>query len=100
MSKPALSAEQVAVGYQRFLAENPSAKAEVDEIPQDEAKALGTTVSDLRLDRTAKLLCRRAAELGIEDFEYLLRLSVEDEEERQRIRQAQKDEIARILGID
>jgi len=100
MIKPALSAEQVAVGYQRFLAENPSAKAEVDEIPQEEAEALGTTVSELRLVKTAQLLCRRAAELDIEDSEYLLRLSVENEGERQLIRQARKDKSARILGID
>lgn len=100
MSKSALSAEQVAVGYQRFLAENPSAKAEVDAIPLEVAEALGVKLSELRLEKTARLLCQRATELGLEDFEYLLQLSVEDEAERQQIRQARENEIARCLGIE
>ena len=99
MSKSALSAEKVAVGYQKFLAENPSAKAEVDAIPLEVAEALGVELSELRLEKTVRLLGQRATELGLEYFEYLLRLSVEDEAERQQIRQAREDAIARCLGI-
>lgn len=100
MSKAFLSKEQVASGYQKFLAENPSAKAEVDAIPLEVAEAIGVDLPELRLEKTVGLLCQRAAEIGLEDFEYLLCLSVEDETERQQIRQAREDEIARCLGID
>lgn len=59
MSKPALSAEQVAIGRKRFLDENPSAKAKVDAIPVEVAKALGVDLSELRLEKTVQLLCQR-----------------------------------------
>lgn len=100
MSEPLLSKETASIGYQKFLSDNPKAKAEVEATTQEVAEILGVELSELRLETTIRLLCQRAAELGLEDFEYLLQLSVQDEVERQRIRQAREKEISRCLGLD
>lgn len=94
-----ISKEQVVIGHQRFLAENPSAKAEVDAISQDEADALGVTLAQLRFEKTCSLFFQRARNLGIDEFEYQLQLSVDDEDERDKLRQAWKDSIDRAMGL-
>ena len=99
MSNELLSKDQIDTAYQRFLEQNPQARARVNEITQQTADALGIYLSELRLVETSKALSDRATALGMDSFEYMLKFAVETDEMRQQILQARDDDIARALGL-
>lgn len=98
MGTALLSIQQIESGYQRFLAQDQQAMAQVEAVTQDIADALGTSLVELRHIETSRVLNARAAAKGIDCFEFLLNFAVLDESERLRIRQIQRAAIARALG--
>ncbi|MGE8448712.1 MAG: DUF6388 family protein [Comamonas sp.] len=98
MSSELLSQEQIDAGYQRFLKEDPQARALVAEQTQQMADILGVELTVLRRDETAKALRERATALGVDSFEYLLQFAVETDEMRQKILQARSESVDRVLG--
>jgi hypothetical protein len=96
MSK--LSEEQIAVGYHRFLAQDPEAAAQVNAITQKLADSVGVDLREYRQLEARRALAERADMLGIDPFEYLLRFAVETDAERQRILLARAAAVQRAIG--
>ncbi|MEM5406204.1 hypothetical protein [Paraburkholderia unamae] len=99
MSKQLLSKDRIAAGYQRFLAQDPKAMARVEAMTAELADILGADLTELRRDEAAAALGERAAALGIDSFEYLLRFAVETDAERQQVMEARNDALARAIGL-
>ncbi|WP_124833710.1 DUF6388 family protein [Burkholderia sp. Bp9031] len=99
MSSPLLSAQQIAVGYERFLSQFPAARARVDKLSQEVANIIGADLDELRRIEAATALGEVAKSLGIDPFEYLLQFAVDSEAERRQILQVRQEAIERAIGL-
>ncbi|WP_280189119.1 DUF6388 family protein [Delftia sp. PS-11] len=99
MSKPLLSKDQVDLGIQRFLDEDPQARTRVENVSQEVADALGVELSELRSLQAREALGVRAAEQGTEPFEYLLKFTDLTDAERLQVLRERDESLARALGL-
>lgn len=99
MNKRLLSDEQMATGYDRFLAAQPDARARVDAITQTIADALGVDLVELRRVEAAKALRDIADNRGIDTFEFLLQYAIDSDAERVEIMNANREAMERAIGL-
>ncbi|WP_151273269.1 hypothetical protein [Burkholderia pseudomallei] len=99
MSSSSLSAQQIAIGYERFLSQFPAAKARVDKLSQEVANIIDADLDELLRIEAATALREVAKRLGIAPFEYLLQFAVDCEVERRQILQARQEAMERAIGL-
>lgn len=99
MNKRLLTDEQIATGYDRFLAVHREASSRVNAVTQAIADALGVDLSELRRIEAVKALSEAAADRGIDGFEFLLQYAVDSETDREQIIRANREAMKRAVGL-
>lgn len=99
MSSSPLSAEQMATGYARFLANHPDAGERIAALTEQDARQRGVTLDELRRTETARALIQMAMRRRMDAFEYLVGYAIESAQERERIIAASRDAQRRTINL-
>lgn len=83
----------------RFFTTNPQLAAEADDVSVAEADAAGVSLEDLQGTRRAQAFERAAHGLGIDSFEFSIRLVAESSEQAQAWRLEQQRKEADAIGM-
>jgi hypothetical protein len=84
----------------RFFTANPQLAAEADNVSEASADAVGVSLEDLQGTRRAQTFERAARNLGIDSFEFAIRLVAESPEQAKAWRLEQQRKAADAIGID
>ena len=83
----------------RFFTTNPQLAAEADDVSVAEADAAGVSLEDLQGTRRAQAFEMAAHGLGIDSFEFAIRLVAESSEQAQAWRLEQQRKVAAAIGM-
>lgn len=92
-----LTSKQMIQGHARFLEAYPAIHAAVMAYDHAVANALGLELETVRTQATAEAIVKRANDLNVDPFEFLLQFAVDTEEERKEILDARKESIHKAL---
>ena len=84
----------------KFFAENPAARAQVESVSASVIEACGLTVDDYRDQQRIAVFAEAAQKLGLDTDEFVIRLVAESPEQAQEWRERRHRRIADALGLE
>lgn len=88
------------IALEKFLTLNPKLQVIIKNLEPNEADALGLSMEDFRQLTLSEAFNEHVEVHGLDSFEYMLELSVSNEQEKHKMRLQHHQEIANALGME